>query len=495
MNIISRNVHTLLTITLTAAFLFAGCDAFESDDSSGTIILQGQVLNAETNNPVPNAIIRVSPLGTIIESDEQGLYVESVKIDSTVTLVLEATKSGFTTVELDVLAIAGRTIDVPIFRLEQFAEEIRISGMPANILLQGQSVESIGVIESGSQEVAEIMFLVADSSGIPVVLDNSTLIRFTFGQAPGGGEFLFPLESRTDNNGIASVHLSSGTKAGIVQIVAEVTSNGRIIRSRPVAVAIHGGLPDQAHFTIGPERFNFPGLLAFGLTNPISVIVGDKFSNPVRVGTSVYFSSSHGVISGSILTSETGQGSVDLISANPLPADGIALITAGTADENELEVTGSTPIVFSGSPFVSVSPGIALLNQTYELTVRDQNGNPLAEGTNISVVVQGEAVKAVGNTFVTLDDTVFNGGVLFEHVVRGSGITQFTFRAVPDLAIGSTLTPKVEAITILVTGPNGSIEIVLGPSSMPSSPTDGVILRAGEGDTIDAFFETVVQEF
>jgi hypothetical protein len=494
MKVFFRNVLPLLTIAVSSVLFLSGCDAFKNEDTSGTITLKGQVLNSETNNPVAGAVVRVSPYDKVYEADEDGLFSEELKIDSTTTLVVEASQTGFTSRSFEVLAIAGRTVEVPVFRLVQFGDEIQVSGFAANILLQDQSLESIGVIESGSQEVAEISFLVADSTGRPVVLDKSTSVRFTFGSAPGGGEYLYPTEAKTDNNGIATVNLSSGTKAGVVQIVAEITSNGTIIRSRPVVVSIHGGLPDQAHFSIGPDRFNFPGLLTFGLTNSISVIVGDKFSNPVRVGTSVYFSTSHGVVLGSIQTNASGQGAVDLISANPLPVDGIALITAESADENELPVIGTTPVVFSGAPFVSVSPSVAALDQTYELTVRDQNGNPLAPGTKISVKVEGESVKAVGNTDVTLDDTIFSGGELFEHVVRGYGITQFTFRAVSDVEVGSTTIPSVEAITILVSGPNGSLEIVLTPAGAPNSPTDGVTLRMSDGNTIEAFLEPVFEE-
>jgi len=488
----SRNAFSLLA--LGAALLLGGCDAFKANDTSGTVELMGQVLNFETNNPVANAIITVSPIGEIIETDENGNFTRSVDIDSTTTLVLEARQDGFTPSSIEVLALAGRTIEVPVFRLRQFATEIQESGFPANILLFSQSETSIGVIESGSQEVTQIEFQVSDSTGRPVVLDKSTLVRFTFGLSPGGGEYLYPLEAQTDNNGIAKVHLSSGTKAGVVQVVAEVTSNGKIIRSRPIVVSIHGGLPDQTHFSIGPSKFNFPGLLTYGLRNPIAVIVGDKYSNPVRLGTSVYFETTHGVIPGSINTDPDGEGEVDLISANPLPADGIALVTAHTANEDELEVSGSTPVVFSGSPFVSVSPGVALLDQTYELSVRDQNGNPLAEGTTVTVKVEGESVKAVGNTAVTLGDTIFSGGVTYDHVVRGFGITQFTFRAVQDIDPLFPTDPEVEAITILVAGPNGTIEIVLGPPGEAFSPTNGVELR--QTDTgIEAFIEPVMEDF
>ena len=92
MKTISRNVLTVLTITLSATLLFAGCDAFKKEDTSGTIELRGQVVNLETNNAVPNAVIRVQPYDVIFETDADGLFTQSIKIDSTTTLSVEASK-------------------------------------------------------------------------------------------------------------------------------------------------------------------------------------------------------------------------------------------------------------------------------------------------------------------------------------------------------------------------------------------------------------------
>lgn len=452
------------SLFIAALLITSSCDAVE--DEGGIALLVGQVLNQETNNPVAGAFVTISPLDILVETDEEGRYSTEVDLDSTTTLQLTATKDGFGTATTNVLAIADRTIEVPTLRIRQEAE-VQESGRASNILLLDQSAQNIGVKESGSEEVANITFQVADSLGRPVILSNAVDVVFTLGEQPGGGEFIFPERVRTDNNGQATVNLSSGTRAGVVQIVAEAQVGGRTIRSLPVSVAIHGGLPQQQHFSLGPERFNFAGLRRYGVINPISVIVGDKYSNPVKPGTAVYFSTTHGVIEGSVLTNDQGRGSVDLISADPLPPDGIAVITATTADENQNQVMDQTPVVFSGVPVVSVSPTVARLDQTYQLTVHDQNGNPLVEGTVISVSVEGTRVKAVGNTNVRLDDTAFIGGMAWENVLRGPGITEFTFRAVPDLRIDEEGNPVVESITIRVSGENGSIEIVLTPAGTP----------------------------
>jgi hypothetical protein len=248
-----------------------------------------------------------------------------------------------------------------------------------------------------------------------------------------------------------------------------------------VTVAIHGGLPDQTHFSLGPRRFNFAGLNRFGVINPISVVVGDKWSNPVKEETAVYFSTSHGVIEGSVQTDEQGRGTVALISGNPLPGDGVGIVTASTADDAEVQVSDRTPVLFSGVPVISVSPLVAAIGQFYDLTVTDQNGNPLVEGTNITVRADGRYVETVGNTDVELDDTIFRG-FTYDDILRGPGITEFSFGVVEsEREAGQIGTPELGAITIRVRGENGDLEVVLRPDGGASSPTDGATMTK-EGD-------------
>lgn len=468
-------MRRILYLFLGAILIGGGlsaCDSTGDDDTSGIVTLTGRVLNADTNNPVPNAFITILPFNLQpIETDEDGGYEFDIEIDSTMNLQIRANKDGFTTDQTTVLALAGRTIEVPTLRLRETVEQAPVSGMASNILLLEQSSQSIGVRESGSEEVAQITFQVQDSIGRPVTIANAENIRFSFGTHPGGGEFLEPTEARTDNNGQVTVNLSSGTRAGVVQILAETEVEGNMVRSMPVSVSIHGGLPDQRHFTLGPDRFNFPGLLRFGITNQISVIVGDKYSNPVKPGTSVYFETSHAVIEGSALTNATGGGTVQLISANPLPPLGIAVVRATTADENQQIVSSQIPVLLTGVPEIQVTPGEAILGQTYRLRVWDwPNRNPLVEGTSITVRAEGTKVKAVGSTAVSLGDAAFvdqngDGDVLdYEDILRGEGITEFRFRAVEDLTLDEAGEPTLEAITITISGENGRLELVLLPA-------------------------------
>ncbi len=200
----------------------------------------------------------------------------------------------------------------------------------------------------------------------------------------------------------------------MVQLIAEVHLGTQVIRSMPVAVAIHGGLPDSTHFSLAVEKLNFPGYNIYGLIDRITAYVGDKYGNPVKPETAVYFTTTGGLIEGSAFTDVLGQASVRLVSAAPKPlhpilGPGFATVTGRTADENQNEIEALAIVLFSGVPQISVNPSnIDVPNggsQYFAYRVSDQNNNPLAAGTSISVTVEKGDVEAYGNTNLTLPDT------------------------------------------------------------------------------------------
>ena len=161
---------------------------------------------------------------------------------------------------------------------------------------------------------------------------------------------------------------------------------------------------------------------------------------------------------------------------------------AETGNENMISET--IPMVFSGRPEVAVDPDSAELGATYDLKVRDvENTNPLAPGTTIQVEAEGTKVKAVGNTEVTLDDTALrddeNDGFDAGDIVNLDETTDFTFRVVEDPSPGVSGDPTVETVTITVDGPNGSLEVVLTPSSTGTGTSSAAAsLTPTEGATV-----------
>ncbi len=452
-------LRKIFLTSLIIVLVLSGCKKSVEPETAQqkTVTLRGQVLESLTNSPVAGAVVRafgITPT-LITYTDSAGRYEFKFDIEVETNVQIVAFKEGFEPDTSDVLAAPGRVVDVPTLVLKRTAPETPTSGEPASIVLISQSAKNIGVKESGSVETAQLVFEVQDSSGKPIDLAHSVEVNFRIGSGPGGGEFVYPPKARTDGKGRVSVNVVSGTKSGVVQIVAESFVGNRTIRSLPVVIVIHGGLPDSAHFSIAPEKLNFPGYNIFGLTNRITAYVGDKYGNPVKPGTAVYFTTTGGIIEGSVLTDDKGQGSVNLISAEPRPVHptlgpGYAVITATTADENQKTIKAETIVLFSGIPQITVTPTNFdipnLGSQVFNYTVSDQNGNPLAGGTTIKVLIDGKDIRALGDLDVTIPDT------------RDRSWTRFSF-AIQDTTADTTSRPVL--VRISTTGPNGSATVNL----------------------------------
>jgi hypothetical protein len=420
-----------------------------------TVILSGSVFESVTGSPIDSAVVKVTGITPqiVTYTDSVGKYRVSFGVEVETEVKVIAFKEGYKPDTVAVLAIPGRTVNVPNLLLKRTAPETPTSGEAASIVLVSQTAKSIGVKGSGSVETAQMVFEVQDSSGKPVDLAHSVEVSFRIGSGPGGGEFIYPPKARTDAKGRVTANIVSGTKAGVVQIVAESNVGSKTIRSLPVVIVIHGGLPDSAHFSIAPEKLNFPGYNVFGLRNKITAYVGDKYGNPVKPGTAVYFTTTGGIIEGSALTNEQGQGSVDLISAEPRPVHpvlgpGYAVITATTADENQRTIKAETIVLFSGIPQITVEPTTFdipnLGSQVFNYTVSDQNGNPLAGGTTIRVTIDGKDIRALGDLDITIPDT------------RDRSWTRFSF-AIQDTTSDTVERPVL--IRISASGPNGSATV------------------------------------
>lgn len=497
-----------------------GCDIGGGGSNEATV--SGRVLNA-VEDPVVGAQVVLQfedESGESVEqtttTDSTGFFSEALELEGATQVdITVSKKEASDESSLQVSPDAGAS--GLTFTLNIGGEENREPGRPTDIVLQDQSASSIRVQESGGTSIARLTFEVVDSTGKPIQADQAVDVDFRFGRQPGDAT-LTPSTVQTNGQGQATVNVSSGTTAGVVQVVAETERpDETTFRSKPVRLSIHGGLPNKCHFSLAPERFNFPGLVELGVTTPIRVFVGDKYGNPVVPQTSVSFSANAGLIEGSLQTDEQGQGSVELTSAQPLPDGGVGTIraeTVGTDDVNtivdpnncpdpadsgnENTIAETIPIVFSGRPEVKVDPDSAELGATYDLTVQDvANNNPLAPETTIKVEAEGTKVKAVGNTDVTLDDTALrdedNDGFDAGDIVNLDETTSFTFRVVEDPNAEVTGEPAVETVTITVDGPNGTLEVVLTPTPSGKSkstalssvtPTDGATVHRTASGTV-----------
>jgi len=328
---------------------------------SDTAIIEGKVVSEGLLLPIKDVLIRSSSFVETALTDENGAYSLNVQLPDSIARVisLSFSKSGFFDFTAGSIVIQnGKRANVADAVLTNSGGGTSGSSGPAsNVVLTNIQTSNIFVKGSGANETSDVTFEVRDVNGIPVNLDHQVKVCFQIKGGPNGGEFVAPDTALTNSNGRVFTTVNSGTIAGALQIVAEVA--GTLIESAPVPISIHGGLPDISHFSVVSRDLNFAGYNLFGLINPITAFVGDKYSNPVPPGTSVQFRSTGGIIEGSTVTNPLGIAAVSLISAAPQPQGvpgagfpfdqpGFALITAQTVDENQNAITKSTIVLFSG---------------------------------------------------------------------------------------------------------------------------------------------------
>ena len=172
--------------------------------------------------------------------------------------------------------------------------------LASQVLYLGATATDIFVDGVGALENSTISYQVTDSLGIPI--DRQRRVGVTYAVqffpnssiAGGTPPSVIPSTDSTDDNGQLHTSVVSGTEAGVIQVVAHINVPGRpTLISQPVKITIHAGFPDQAHFTLMPNAYGVAGLNNFiGIT----AAVGDTFSNPVAIGTAIYFHSQAGVI-------------------------------------------------------------------------------------------------------------------------------------------------------------------------------------------------------
>lgn len=461
-----KRVHSLIILAL---FLVINCQP--TDDNFVTI--QGQVTDERTGVGLAGAaLIITSPdelSGNFASADSSGNYsFGSIDISQATDASIRASQTGYESDTRAITIVPGQSFTLDF----ELAEEGSDSdggdgdgggqvvegepGIPAAIVLTDVTETAINIRQTGGTVNTTFSFVVQDSSGRNMNEDTPVEVNFEIIKGPGGGEAVVPNKVETNDNGEVVSNLFSGDSAGVVRLEAYIVrEDGIRIASSPILIAINGGFPAADRFFVAPINYNVEG---FGLIDPsiqysITASVGDRYGNPVKVGTAVDFRTDAGRIDGSATTDERGFATVQLSPDGSRPGFGTAevgffTVTAKTVDEDNefiqkeftmLFTTRTAIITFTSGTFDIPADGAD--NITF--TVTDGNGYPMAAGTTITVTSQGD-IGVTGDAEIELGD-YFTGG---------SGITDFTV-TVQDLDdINST--SQSASITVTVTTPAGN---------------------------------------
>jgi hypothetical protein len=205
-----------------------------------------------------------------------------------------------------------------------------------SIYLASDSV-TLSVAQTGGSETSTLRATGYDTHGNPV--PEGLAIVFAILDGPGGGEQVDtvgygPDTAYTNNQGIATTTISSGTVSGTVRIRAYWGT----VLSNATQVLIAAGPPE--HIVIGASECNVPYWDNVADSVDIVAVVSDVYLNPVNDSTVVYFSCDEGTMMATQRRTDGGKGiatSAWFAGNNVATADGLVWIYAETSGGTVLD--------------------------------------------------------------------------------------------------------------------------------------------------------------
>ncbi len=465
-----KNMKRVYSLLFLGLLFLVNCQT--SNENSVTI--QGQVTDERTGVGLPGAaVIIVSPdeLGSNFAStDSSGNYsFGDITITQATDVTFRASQTGYISATRSITIIPGQAFTLDFELSEEGSDSGGDTGgggdepvvggepgIPAAIVLTDVSETAINIRQTGGTVNTTFSFIVQDSSGRNMNEDTPVEVNFRIIKGPDGGEAVVPERVETNDEGAVVSNLFSGDSAGVVRLEAFIErEDGVRIASSPILIAINGGFPAPDRFFVAPINYNVEGYgyLDPSLNYPITASVGDRYGNPVKIGTAVDFRTDAGRIDGSAITDDRGFATVQLSPDGSSPGSGTAdvgffTVTAKTVDEDNeyierdirmLFTTREAIITFTSGAFDIPANG----SDNISFTVTDLNGRPMAAGSTISVSSQGD-IEITGDSNIKLGD-FFTGG---------AGRTQFTVTAqdVDDL----NNTAQGASVTVTVSTPSGN---------------------------------------
>ncbi|OQX88768.1 hypothetical protein B6D60_01145 [candidate division KSB1 bacterium 4484_87] len=305
-----------LTMTLTAS-----PDSIPADGTSKSVI-SVHLKQTESQLAVPGISITFTSnlgfIGTTATTDNEGVAIIELRAASTPgKATVTATYGQFV-----------KTVDVQFYL-----------NSPQSMVLTADP-NYIWVKETGNLEQTVITATVLGVQGHPI--GHSVPIKFYVQNSPDeslpadqqcgfvdeAGTVVRETASIYTSDGSASIGFRSGTKSGTVEIRAELVDQPQTL-SRQAVIVIRSGPPyiwidpaDPNHvlpnMTLYLDYFNQDGKHALREYN-VTALLGDKYNNPVEQNTTVYFTTTGGVITTDTKTDAQGFAHVSLFSGNPFP--------------------------------------------------------------------------------------------------------------------------------------------------------------------------------
>ncbi len=492
---------TIILAVILVLLSLSGCvDKPTGPTGAGSTIaeLTGRVTDSNSNLPLANVTV------DFLSLDPTGITASTVtKVDGKFTIDIDLAGTGVTSVfgtltfkkngyqdqSTSATGNVGKitTLLPNPFTLDRDTITIvnpgSTGGKAHSLAFIGATTREISVAGVGGTESAIVTYEARDSLGFPITIDNQDTVTFTLIGTPvtgplAGRAYVSPPSAITNAAGRVATTVNSGTVSGVLQFVASLRrDDGVVIQSTPVIITVNAGLPDQVHYSLGIERFNFAALHWLGISSAVTVLVGEKYFNPVKSCTAVYFNTTGGVVDASGFTSADGFATVSLFSGNPDPSDptlappslfgtgaGYAHVRSYTIGEGGIQVADSIIVLFSGYANINAQTYVVHIDSSavdpcvdVPINISDENGNPLSSGTVVTV----EAIfSPPEGTNWSVNATGLPTDPFDDFITRGPGHTDFLLH-ICDATPGRTPAPMPFSIKVAVNGQNGRTAIFI----------------------------------
>jgi hypothetical protein len=267
------------------------------------------------------------PVGTVTFNPATGT-------NATGSLTTTYTNAGGCTLASDTVTAAATTGATNLGTKTTASTAIPLATAVANsIVFISANPTNVGLKGTGQPSTSQVTFEVETAGGGPVA---GVTVNFTLSTTVGGIA-LVNASATTGTNGQAVATVQAGTRAATVSVTATAQTPGGQISADSNTLSISTGIPDATTVTAGTPVLNVETLHHFGITEPVTVRLKDRFSNPVPDGTAVIFSTSGGGIDPQCVTAttatESGVCTVHWVSQNPVPPNGRVRIIAVVVGE------------------------------------------------------------------------------------------------------------------------------------------------------------------
>lgn len=379
-----------------------------------------------------------SPVTTATVAGSDGVARSAFSTTKSGTAVITAT-AGSITSKLSLTVNPGS------------AQQIVVSANPPSILADANSSSVITVN-------------VTDVSGNNVA--DGTQVNFTISaDTRGGGNGSITPQSLT-TSGMATAVLTSRdptdatppytqSASGTATVNVTVPSTG-ITNSATKVVFVS---KVAQYISLAPSSLNLRGLDRVGNTATVTALVYDVNRNPVADGTTVYFTTNHGMVIGDGTTTEG-------ITFGITAAGQVSVTLYTTSSANETEICNPASGVYVGN---GTADPLGIINGTFWnwcglVTFRGTSGNATSTATTIfsgpananrsSLTTTPAAVANLQNTGDALTVTVIARDINGYPVVDGTAVTLQSSKAALDASAGTTVGGVFT--TTLRTAPTGT---------------------------------------